>query len=311
MYLAFDIGGTFVKYGVVDPDGQILEKGKSATPDTQEPFLTALSKTCQDLQTRFSLDGIGISAPGTPNRQGTMVSFGALTKMTGLPLKAELEKLTGLPVAVENDANAAAIAEQWLGAGQAYHDYMVMALGTGIGGGIVINNQVYRGAHGTAGEFGWVMNNGLSRVGELEEVSQNYRSSVGTGLLPRYNQALQSVSHGQAQPLDDAKVLLDLVQASDETASVIFDEFLDDLVVNLMNLVACYDPEAILIGGGISANTYFLDRLNDRWHKLISRHNGLHQLQKQGLLTEIKPAGLRNDAGMLGAAYIIKQSLGK
>ena len=311
-YIAFDIGGTFIKYGVVDDSGKILKKGKVSTPQTEYPFLEALSEKVKVVQKEYQdILGIGISVPGTPNSKGVMVNFGSLTQMYGLALKEKLNNLTQLPVVVENDANAAAIAEKWIGAGKKYSNYMVMVLGTGIGGGIVINNQIYRGGHGIAGEFGWVLNHGISKVGELEEVSQNFKSATVMGLLRRYNQAMESITHNNFSELTEAKAVIDLVIANDQVATIIFDEFLTNLTLNLMNLTACFDPEVIFIGGGISANDYVMKKIQEKWEELISRHFGLNRIKRQGLLTEIKRTDLQNDAGMLGAAYTVRIALKK
>lgn len=311
-YIAFDIGGTFIKYGVVDDSGKILKKGKVSTPQTEYPFLEALSEKVKVVQKEYQdILGIGISVPGTPNSKGVMVNFGSLTQMYGLALKEKLNNLTQLPVVVENDANAAAIAEKWIGAGKKYSNYMVMVLGTGIGGGIVINNQIYRGGHGIAGEFGWVLNHGINKVGELEEVSQNFKSATVMGLLRRYNQAMESITHNNFSELTEAKAVIDLVIANDQVATIIFDEFLTDLTLNLMNLTACFDPEVIFIGGGISANDYVMKKIQEKWEELISRHFGLNRIKRQGLLTEIKRTDLQNDAGMLGAAYTVRIALKK
>lgn len=311
-YIAFDIGGTFIKYGVVDDSGKILKKGKVSTPQTEYPFLEALSEKVKVVQKEYQdILGIGISVPGTPNSKGVMVNFGSLTQMYGLALKEKLNNLTQLPVVVENDANAAAIAEKWIGAGKKYSNYMVMVLGTGIGGGIVINNQIYRGGHGIAGEFGWVLNHGINKVGELEEVSQNFKSATVMGLFRRYNQAMESITNNNFSELTEAKAVIDLVIANDQVATIIFDEFLTDLTLNLMNLTACFDPEVILIGGGISANDYVMKKIQEKWEELISRHFGLNRIKQQGLLTEIKRTDLQNDAGMLGAAYTVRIALKK
>ena len=311
-YIAFYIGGTFIKYGVVDDSGKILKKGKISTPQTEKPFLESLSEKVKVVQKEYqNILGIGISVPGTPNSKGVMVNFGSLTQMYGLALKEKLNNLTQLPVVVENDANAAAIAEKWIGAGKKYSNYMVMVLGTGIGGGIVINNQIYRGGHGISGEFGWVLNHGINKVGELEEVSQNFKSATVMGLLRRYNQAMESITHNNFSELTEAKAVIDLVVANDQVATIIFDEFLTDLTINLMNLTACFDPEVILIGGGISANDYVVEKIQEKWEELIIRHFGLNRIKQQGLLTEIKRTDLQNDAGMIGAAYTVRIALKK
>lgn len=111
MYLSFDIGGTNIKFGVVNEKGQILEKAKVPTPKEEVEFLSLLTKITDDFKARYSLDGIGISAPGVVSSDGVMTTFGALQSMYGLPLREKLSGLTQLPVVVENDANAAAIAE--------------------------------------------------------------------------------------------------------------------------------------------------------------------------------------------------------
>lgn len=309
MYLAFDIGGTFIKFGVVDDTGTVFEKGKMRTPQTQTPFLSALTEKVEALKTHYDVCGIGISAPGTPDQSGVMVNFGGLKEMYGLALQEKLSALTALPVKVENDVNAAAIAEKWLGAGQNYSNYIVMALGTGVGGGIVINDALYRGGHGIAGEFGWNLTSGITPVGELEEVSQNMKSAAVLGLLNSYNQAMNSIHHGDFEKLTEAREVVDLVQSNDPIAALVFDQFLTDLCVNLMNLTASFDPEVILIGGGISANDYFMERLEKKWFELIDRHFALHRIKNQGLLTKIERCALKNDAGMLGAAYAIKSAL--
>lgn len=311
MYLSFDVGGTFIKYGVVDDEGTIIEKSKVATPQEENAFVATLTELSVAYKEKYPIEGIGLSVCGVPDENGVVVNFGALTHLYGLPLQARLSTLTGLSVAVENDANAAAIAEKWLGGAQTMKNYLVIALGTGVGGGIVINNEIYRGAHGTAGEFGWALTNGITPVGELEEVSQNFKSAAVLGLLNNYNKAQNSVTHGDFTELSEAKEVVDLVEAGDVTASIIFDEFLTNLTLNLMNLTSFFDPEAILIGGGISANEYFMDKLQEKWTLLISRHFALNRMRTQNRLPVIRQAALRNDAGLLGAAFTIKSKIRK
>lgn len=309
MYLSFDIGGTAIKYGIVTDAGEILEKGKVPTPQEENEFLNILTEIFTTYKTNYDLAGIGISAPGVVSKKGVMTTFGALTKLYGMPLADKLSQLTGLSVAVENDANAAAIAEHWTGGAKDLENYLVMVIGTGIGGGLVINGQVYRGGHGMAGELGWPLNHGVLTAGNIEHESETFHSATVLGLLRRYN--LAQASFGQTDELTDAKALIDLVKAEDETAQAVFDEFVSDLAVNLLNLFTILDPEAILIGGGISENEFFMQSLIQKWQKLISRHEALDRVNQMGILGEVRKAQLGNDAGILGAAYLIKTKVTK
>ncbi|MDR2975833.1 MAG: ROK family protein [Streptococcaceae bacterium] len=309
MYIAFDIGGTTIKYGVVSSTGDILEKDKLSTPMSEVDFLSKLTDIVKKYQSNYDdIQGIGISAPGVVSETGVMTLFGALTELYGMPLQARLTELTGLPVAIENDANAAAIAEHWLGGAQDLKDYITIVVGTGLGGGIVQNGQVYRGAHGAAGELGWPLYHGRNRAGNLESCSETFYSPTVLGLMRRYNEALTSLHQEETS---DTRAVLALAEAGDPTAFNIFDEYIGDLAQNLLNLTAVYDPEAILIGGGISENPYFMDMLTARFDAFTDRHEAMSRLKSYGLLGEIRKAKLGNDAGMLGAAYIIKTKLSK
>jgi predicted NBD/HSP70 family sugar kinase len=309
MYIAFDIGGTSIKYGLISPAGEILEKDKVPTPLEETAFLSTLANIVKNFQSEHDgIQGIGISAPGVVSKDGVMTLFGALTELYGMPLQARLEELTGLPVAIENDANAAAIAEHWLGGAKDLTDYITMVIGTGLGGGIVQNGQVYRGAHGAAGELGWPLYHGRNRAGNLERCSETFYSPTVLGFMRRYNEALESLHQGETQ---DTPAVLELAEAGDATAFNIFDEYISDLTQNLLNLTAVYDPQAILIGGGISENLYFMDSLTRRFEEFTNRHEAMSRLKSYGLLGEIRRAELGNDAGMLGAAYIIKTKLDK
>lgn len=188
MYVGFDIGGTTVKYGVLDEVGNILEKSAIPTNYQLADFLVELDTIVKDAQKRYEkIEGIGISAPGIIQEDGYMLTAGAIRPFYGANIKIELERLTGLPVSIENDANAAAIAEHWIGNAQGLENYLCIVLGTGIGGGIVLNGEVFRGAHGMAGEFGWSIIDHLPAEGDIEEVSWNKRAATVGGLCYQYN----------------------------------------------------------------------------------------------------------------------------
>ncbi|MCI2171659.1 ROK family protein [Schleiferilactobacillus perolens] len=300
-FIAFDIGGTSIKYGIVNSDGQISEKGAFETPKPRADILAGMAKVVERFRQHHTVTGIGISAPGIVRRDGYMVTGGALRELYDFPLAKTLADQTGLPVKVENDANAAAIAERWLGNAQGIDNYICIVLGTGIGGGIVINGQVYRGAHGMAGEFGWNVTQEPDLTQDLEFSSLNKNAAVVDGLTRRYNASAKLVFPDDAK-VTDARQILQLAEDKDPIAEPIVDDFYSHLAVMLINLFANFDPEVILIGGGISANDRFMENLQDKLSEYITRHQSLNFIREKALGT-IKAAGLRNDAGLIGAVY--------
>lgn len=307
MYVGFDIGGTNIKYGVLDEKGKIIEKAMIETKRKKEEILQELTGIVQCYKKGHEIEGIGISAPGVIQKDGFMTTAGAIHSLYEINLKEEMERRTGLPTAVENDANAAAIAEKWIGNAQELDNYLCIVLGTGVGGGIVINGQVYRGAHGMAGEFGYMMIDDLPASGNIEAVSLNWRGAVVGGLYPQYNKA-QRKQDPKAVAVKDAKIIMERAKAGEAIAAAVLDRYYQDLAVGMVNLIGSFDPEVILIGGGISANEEFMQQLVDKIDLLEERHESIRFL-KDKTIGKIQPAKLRNDAGMIGAVYQVKQLL--
>lgn len=308
MYVGFDIGGTTVKYGVLDEMGAILEKGAMETNYDLSAFLIELLAIVEDAQQRYEkIDGIGISAPGIIQKDGYMLTAGAIRPFYGANIKVELEKSTGLPVSIENDANAAAIAERWIGNAQGVDNYLCVVLGSGIGGGIVINGEIFRGAHGMAGEFGWSIIDCLPENGDIEEVSWNKRAATVGGFCYQYNLA-QKATNEKATEVWDAREIFRRESIGEELAIRIVDQFLTDLSVGMLNLISCFDPEVILFGGGISSNQEFNTRFQKRLDEIKDRHQSIHYLKDQ-TIAPVLPAKLQNDAGMIGAVYQIHRQV--
>ena len=309
MYVGFDIGGTTVKYGVLDESGRVLEKGTMETEYEPTIFYRNLLKRIEEAQTRYQIKGIGISAPGIVQKDGFMLTAGAISSLYGENFKQKLEGLTGLPVTVENDANAVAIAEKWLGNAINMENYLCLVLGTGVGGGIVINGKVYRGSHGMAGEFGWMMIDKLPETGNLETVSINRRASIVDGLIRLYNEAQQKNIENFV-PVSDARDIFDLAERGDRLANTITKQFYVDLSVGLVNLISCFDPEAILIGGGVSANEFFHQELQKTLIEVEKNHAAVNYLRGKTIAPVI-PTKLKNDAGLIGAVYQVHQVVSK
>ena len=307
MYIGFDIGGTNIKYGILNDLGDIIHKGIVPTNHDRETLLNELTMITNNYAQDYEIIGIGISVPGIIQKDGFMLTGGAIQSLYGVNLKKEMELRTGFPTAIENDANAAAIAEKWLGNAVGIENYLCVVLGTGIGGGIIINNQIYRGAHGMAGEFGYMMIHELDLSENIEESSLNWNSAVVGGLYRQYNRA-KLAGNPQFKPIKDASEIMARANTKEPEAMKVMANYYQDVAVGLINLIGAFDPEIILVGGGISANKEFMDKLTFTIENLENKHDSISYL-KGKTIAPVKPAKLKNDAGLIGAVYQIKQTL--
>ena len=300
MFIGIDVGGTAIKYGVILRTGEIVKKGQMPTIHEKENFLQSIEALIKSLQQDAVIEGVGISAPGIIQKDGTMITAGSIKSLYGINLKLELEGRVKLPVIVENDANAAAIAEKWLGHAQTCENYLCLVVGTGIGGGIIVNNRLYRGSHGMAGEFGWMLIDSLPEQGNLESVSLNQRAAIVGGLCHQYQLALQQL--GRSDLPQDAIEIFQRGEQGEVVANQVIAQFFQDLSVGLLNLISTFDPELILIGGGISENDSFMAKLEETMSQLKARHESIGCLEGR-TIAPIQRAKLKNDAGMIGAVY--------
>lgn len=313
MFIGIDIGGTNVKYGLVSEEGEIISKGIMPTRHAKEELLADLEGLVLAYKANASKEvlGVGISAPGTIRPDGLMITAGAIKPMFGVNLKIELENRVGLPVNIINDGNAVAIAEHWLGNAVGVANYICVVLGTGMGGGIVINHQLYSGTHGMAGEFGYMVTRNLPEAmqADIEPCSLNYTSSVINGLCKVYNKAVMDGGLPDSQLTMDARDILKRASNGDNIARQVLGKFYENLSVGLLNLVSVFDPEVVIIGGGISANEEFINNLTLAFEELQRRHDSVAFLMDK-TIAGIKPAKLTNDAGLLGAVYQLQSEMG-
>lgn len=300
-YLGFDFGGTTVKYGIVDDFGKILTKDAFDTPKQRDEIIQKVTTIAKAAQNTHNVMSIGVSMPGVVQANGYLTTAGAIKCLYETNFKTLVETATGLQTTIENDANAAAIAEHWLGAAQGISNYLCLVLGTGFGGGIVINHQVYRGGHGMAGEFGWMVTKDYQLTRDIEQSSLNVTSAIVDGLCLQYTKAMREVNTDYPR-VRDARVIFQAANKGEQLAKIILTQFYYDLATGIIDLIAAFDPEVILIGGGISANSDFIKGLENAVNDLKRRHKSLARLA--GVIdTPVRAAGLSNDAGLIGAVY--------
>ncbi|MHC5249290.1 ROK family protein [Enterococcus sp. LJL90] len=289
-YIGIDIGGTNIKYGLIDDFGQILDSGKVATKDNRKEILSTISVIVEKYRRKNCIEFVGISVPGVVNEFGYLVTGGAIHSLYDFDFEQKVEERIGLPAFVENDANCALLAEKWLGAAQGVKDCLGIVVGTGIGGAMLINNQIYRGFQNKAGEFGFMLVDQIID-GNSRDATLSLKGSIHDGVTTPYNQTMNE-NFREALPIF-AKY------PEDQVAKEIIDNFYQALAIGIFNLAFSLDPQKILIGGAISSDNHFIQRLNAEVEQIKNGHGDMANL----VTPPIVACDLKNDAGIIGAVY--------
>ena len=288
-YFGIDIGGTAVKLGIVDETGRVLLKGEESVSfdGYQTPVLTTVRKAAKEFLTANSipvesLAGIGVSATGQiDSRKGIVAgTCGNFPNYIGSPIKAALEEDFGLPVTVANDANCMTLGEVWVGAAQGCTDVIGVTLGTGLGGEL-----------------------GHYRTHALDGVDCTCGAK---GCWERYAATTALVRAAQEKNPDwkDGRAIFAAAEAGDETVLALLDAWTDEIAQGLAGMVHIFNPQLILIGGGVSAQQKLL--IEPIAAKVKA---SVMPAFAEGL--EVRAAQLHNDAGMVGAVYYFRQTMEK
>lgn len=302
-----DVGGTTVKCGLFQTDGTLVEKWEIPTrkENKGEHILPDVAETIQNKISEKGIDktqvvGVGVGIPGPINAQGEAAC--AVNLYWGFkPVARELSELTGLPAKAGNDANVAALGEAWKGAAAGSQNVIMVTLGTGVGGGIISDGRIVAGAHGAGGEIGH------ANICHEEEEACNCGNSgcleqyaSATGIVRLAKKALAESSEESAlrnKENIEAKDVLDAFKAGDALAVRVMDEVGEKLGGALGIFAAVVDPDAIVIGGGVSkAGQPLIDLIEKHYKKYA------FSLCKD---TPIVIASLGNDAGIYGAAKMV------
>ena len=287
MILAIDIGGTSAKLGLLELDGTIRQRTEVRVnfDGYETPILNTVLRASESFvaDNRAVIEGIGVSATGQVDTSSGAVigTNGKIPHYEGSPIKAEMEAHFHVPAWVLNDANAAALGECFLGAGRGYLDVLMVTLGTGVGGGLILNGQIYGGARGLAGELGHftLYQDGTPCACGKRGCYECYAST--SALIKRTN-------------VKDGRTLFSSLRQGNEFLQKQMDSWLDDVAAGLTGLIHIFNPQLILIGGGISAQEELL--VKPLRQKVMS---GVMPRFAENL--HIERATLGNDAGMVGA----------
>ena len=301
-----DVGGTTIKMGLFDLEGNVLDKweiktrtengGVNVLPDIAEAIKAKISEKSI---AKEDVVGVGIGVPGPVDDKGVVykcvnLGWGVLN------INEELGRLLDMPVKGGNDANVAALGEMWKGGGQGFESIVVVTLGTGVGGGIIMNGKILTGAKGAAGEIGHIHVDddekdvcGCGNTGCLEQFAS------ATGVVRLANRALASTDKKTVLKVGEvsAKDVWDAVKAGDEVAIEIAEEFGQYLGKGLASVACVINPEAFVIGGGVSkAGTILLDYIRKNYTPYV-----FHASRD----VQFTLATLGNDAGIYGAAKLV------
>ncbi|MBO8164786.1 MAG: ROK family glucokinase [Brevibacillus sp.] len=311
-----DIGGTSIKVALLSFEGEIVRKTQVPTPVSagEDGVMAKIVETVDHLlaeegQSRNELAGIGMGVPGPVDEATGHVYQAVNLGWRDTPLKQKMEQLGGVPVWVDNDANTAALGEMWRGAGQGAKNMVAITLGTGVGGGVIVNGQIVHGVRGVGGEIGHVT---------IEPTGGPLCNCGRTGCLETYASATAIIREGTGAAAEGksprlalllkqngsltAKDVFDAAREGDQVAVQVIDKAAFYLGLGLSHVANILNPGRIVIGGGVAAAGEFLF---SRVREHFQRFSFCHAAES----CEIVPATLGNDAGVIGAAWLVHQQV--
>lgn len=301
--VGFDIGGTNMRAGVVDSSGKVLAAKAMPTPNTTEELDAGIEKLVSELSQEYPIAAVGLAVAGFLDPTCEIVRFAPHLPWRDRPVRSILSERLGLPVKLEHDANSAAWGEYRFGGAQGQDNWVLFAVGTGIGATLMVDGEIYRGAYGTAPEFGHltVVPGGRECACGKKGCLERYCS--GTALEATAVELLaasKSDSSLAALPRPTGKQVREHALKGDALALEVFDTFADWLGQALSMVADVLDPSLILIGGGLSeSHELYLER---------ARATMAAQIVGSGFrpLAEVAVARLGGEAGMIGVSDLAR-----
>lgn len=308
MYIGIDLGGTNIAGGLVNEKGEILIKhsiptGRERGSDLViEDIYKVIKALIDQNNTGSEVVGIGIGIPGISDPHTGEVLVCVNLNWYNVPLRAKLAEKTSLPIYIDNDATVAGVAEFQVAQAGKYRDAVILTLGTGVGGGILIDGKVVSGHHGIGSELGHMLIGealytcNCGRNGCLETFASStaiihyakHLISEGntTSMLKTVDGDLEKIT---------GEVIFEAAKSGDKIANQVVDRLVKYLSIGIMNIVCAIDPEIILLGGGISmAGDFLIEKINSELESL--------KYFKASPIAKVEIAKLKNDAGIIGAA---------
>ncbi len=308
MYIGIDLGGTNIAVGLVNEDGKVVAKDSTPTlaPRDYKEIIADMAKLSNKLMeenglTMADIQGVGIGSPGSIDSKNGVVIAAHNLKWYNAHVTDELKKyFKDIPVAIENDANAAAYGE-YVATASDKDSFVAVTLGTGVGGGIVLNKKIYRGINGMGAELGHLVINedGVQCSCGTKGCWEAYASV--TALINQTKAAI--AAHPESPMAKDEKVSgrtsFNAAKAGDPVAQQVVDNYIKHIATGIISLINIFAPEVLVIGGGISNEGDYLLNPIKKYVDDCGFFKGVEG-------TELRIATLKNDAGIVGAAFASK-----
>lgn len=287
-YLGIDVGGTSIKCAILDQEGIFIETQSIKTPNTLEKMYKSI-KEWFDYYSKYQLKGLALSMPGAVDSEKGMIGgSSAIDYIHGPYIKDDLETMLGVPVEMENDANCAALAEVWKGAARDVNDCCFIVSGTGIGGAIVKDRRIHKGTHLHGGEFGYM-------IADFDFETKQMRTWSEIGSTVAVVNTVAKELHVDPKTLD-GKEIFDHYHENEIYEKAV-DKYYYALAKGIYNLQYVYDPQKIIIGGGISVRDDLLNEVNQRLDVIFECFQ--HAKIRPVVLT----CQYHNEANIIGALY--------
>lgn len=286
--LTFDIGGTDIKYGICNENFEFVQTNKIPT-DAKKGGQALIQKVISIIEEYKDVDRVAISTAGQVDSQNGIVVYSTdnIPYYTGMMVKKTIENKTGIPTYVENDVNAAALGEAQFGAAKGCNNFICLTYGTGIGGAIFLNGQLYKGCGSSAGELGHI----------ITHAGGKQCTCGGEGCYECYASAkalTNAVMKVTGENLNGFEIFS---KENFERPEIRFeiDKWVDEIITGLINIIYTFNPPLIVLGGGIMNEKYIIDLIDRKiYNRLMDNFRSVNIVKSQ----------LGNKAGMLGAAYM-------
>jgi len=286
--LTFDIGGTSVKYGILNENGKIYIKGKFTTPQNDiDKLMDQIVNLKVEFEKEYDIEGIALSCPGTvDDRTGFIGGASSVPCIHGFDFRAKIRAATGIKnIRMDNDANCAGLAEVWKGAAKNNSDVLFVIFGSGVGGAVIKDKKIHKGAHLKGGEFGYMI------ISQECDVLSKVASPVNMAKMVAKRKGLESLTGEEA---------FKLAEAGDIIAIEEIERLYYNMAIGIYNIQYIFDPEVIVIGGGISEREDILENIEMCMDDILAKVEIAEVAKTRTIIRKCK---FRNDANLIGAVY--------
>lgn len=294
--LSFDIGGTAIKYGILNENGEILELKETPT-EANKGGRFVMDKVLSIINQYKDLDRIGVSTAGQVNSHSGEIIFASknIPGWLGMKVKEEIQTRYDIKAFVENDVNCAALGEAYLGAGRGYDKFLCLAYGTGVGGAIICNKTIYRDLGYSSGEFGHMVTHVEGETCNCGSKGCYERYASTSALVRRVKNELNLEGNV------NGRLIFKRVKEGDSSYIAVVNKWIDEVLIGLVNLIHIFNPSLIILGGGVMEENYVLDYIKENINeRMLPSFQGV----------KIKGAELGNKAALVGISHIAATNQG-